>query len=176
MLVKIEWTKYTRTLQNLHAKIKLKQNLFKRKLNMHLKLISKKKFKKIEITYFIFIYLFIYFSKIKTNLELMLEPKLSCDLNCHFCVANSFLNFQDIPTDYWNIFYGFYNFFFIWFFFREHSRFTGQYRKREAISFISLYHFSSLHRYLDVRLAITSDSSLLHIARSWTQTGSASRW
>ena len=61
--------------------------------------------------------------------------------------------------------------FFFWVFFGEHSRFTGQQGKGEAISLTSLYHVHPLHRHLDISRAITADSSLVHIASSCTRTG-----
>ena len=62
-------------------------------------------------------------------------------------------------------------FFSIWVFFQEHSRFPGQQGKKVAISSSPLYHFHSLHRHLDIRLAITAESSPLHIGSSRTRTG-----
>ena len=59
-------------------------------------------------------------------------------------------------------------FFSIWIFFSEHSCFTGQQGKREAISLAPLYHFRPVHRHLDVSPAITAESSPLHIASRWT--------
>ena len=59
-------------------------------------------------------------------------------------------------------------FFSIWIFFHEHSRFTGQQEKREAISLAPYNHFHPLHRHLDISRAITTESSLLHIASSRT--------
>ena len=44
-------------------------------------------------------------------------------------------------------------------FFHEHSRFTGQEVKGEAISLTFLYHFHPLHRHLDISRAITAESS-----------------
>ena len=38
----------------------------------------------------------------------------------------------------------------IWAFFHEHSRFTGQQGKGEAISLTSFYHFLLLYRHLDI--------------------------
>ena len=61
-------------------------------------------------------------------------------------------------------------FFSIWAFFYEHSRFTGQKGKREAISLCPLYHFHPFHRHLDISRAITAGSSPLHIADSPTRT------
>ena len=51
-------------------------------------------------------------------------------------------------------------FFSIWVFFHEHSRFTGQQGKGEAISSSPLYHFHLLHKQLEVSRAITAESSL----------------
>ena len=33
------------------------------------------------------------------------------------------------------------------------------------------YHFHQIHRHLDINWAITAESSSLHIASNWTQTG-----
>ena len=49
---------------------------------------------------------------------------------------------------------------FSWVFFHEHSRFTWQQGKGEAISLKPPYHFHPLHRYLDISQAITTESSL----------------
>ena len=58
----------------------------------------------------------------------------------------------------------------IFFFFHEHSWFTGQQGKGEVISLIPLYYFHLLHRHLDSQ-AITAESSPLHIATSRTRIG-----
>ena len=65
----------------------------------------------------------------------------------------------------------FYLIFLIWVFFHEHSRFTGQLGKEEAISLTPLYHFHSLHGHLDISEAIIAESSTLHIASSRNRTG-----
>ena len=68
--------------------------------------------------------------------------------------------------------YTFRGFFFsTWVLFHEHSRFTGQQRKREAISLSPLYSFDPLHRHLDNSQTITAESSPLHIANSRIRTG-----
>ena len=59
----------------------------------------------------------------------------------------------------------------IWILFHEHSQFTGQQEKGEAISLTSLYHFHPLHRHLDISRAITAGSSPLHLASSRIRTG-----
>ena len=58
----------------------------------------------------------------------------------------------------------------IWVFFHEHSRIIGLQEKGEGISLTPYYHFSSLHRHLDISREIIAESSSLHIAssRSWT--------
>ena len=61
--------------------------------------------------------------------------------------------------------------FFIWIFFHEHSRFTGQQGKGEGIYLTPLYHFHPPHRHLGISRAITADSSPLHIASTQTRTG-----
>ena len=58
-----------------------------------------------------------------------------------------------------------------WVFFLEHSRFTGQQVKKEAISLSPLYHFHPLYRHLDISRAVIAESSPLHIASSRTRTG-----
>ena len=58
-----------------------------------------------------------------------------------------------------------------WVFFHEHSRFTRQQGKREAISLTPLYHFYPLHRNLEISRAIAAESSPLHIASSRIRTG-----
>ena len=45
----------------------------------------------------------------------------------------------------------------IWVFFHEHSRFTGEQGKGEAISLTPLYHFHPLHGHLDVNWGITAN-------------------
>ena len=54
-------------------------------------------------------------------------------------------------------------FFSIWVFFHKHSRFIGHQGKGEAISLTPLCHFHPLHIHLDIRRAITAESSPLHI-------------
>ena len=58
----------------------------------------------------------------------------------------------------------------IWGFFYEHSRFTAQQGKGEAISLTPLYHFHPLHRHLDISWANTGESSPLHVANSRIRT------
>ena len=65
----------------------------------------------------------------------------------------------------------FYYYFFPMSFFQEHSQFTGQQGKGEAISVTHFYHFHSLHRHLDITRAITAESSPRYIACSRTRTG-----
>ena len=62
-------------------------------------------------------------------------------------------------------------FFSIFFFFHDHSQFTGLQGKGEGISLTPHYHFHSLHRHLDISWAITAESSPLHIASSRARTG-----
>ena len=62
-------------------------------------------------------------------------------------------------------------FFSIWIFFNKHSRFTGQQGKEEGIYLTPLYHFHPLHRHLDIRRAITTETSPLRIASSRNRTG-----
>ena len=59
----------------------------------------------------------------------------------------------------------------IWDFSHNHSRITGPQGKGEGISLTPHYHFHPLHRHLDVRRAITAESSPLHIDSSRTRTG-----
>ena len=62
-------------------------------------------------------------------------------------------------------------FFSIGVFFHNYSRITGLQGKGEGISLIPHYHFHQLHRYLDIRRAISAESSPLHIGSSRTRTG-----
>ena len=62
-------------------------------------------------------------------------------------------------------------FFFIWVFFHEHSRFTGQQGKGEGIYLTPLYHFHPLYRRLGISRAITAESSPLRVAGSRTRAG-----
>ena len=64
-------------------------------------------------------------------------------------------------------------FFSIWHFFCEHWWFTGQQGKREAIC-TPLYHFTPLHRHLDISWVITAESSPLCIPSSGTCRGELS--
>ena len=43
------------------------------------------------------------------------------------------------------------------FFFHEHSRFSGQQGKGEGIYLTALYHFHPFHRHLDISRAITAE-------------------
>ena len=61
-------------------------------------------------------------------------------------------------------------FFSIWVLFHGHSRITGLQGKGEGIPLTPHYHFHQLHRHLDISQAITTKSSPLHIASSWTRT------
>ena len=54
-------------------------------------------------------------------------------------------------------------------FLQEHSWFTRQQGKGEAISLTPLYHFHPLHRHLHISGPITVESSPLHIASSRTR-------
>ena len=62
-------------------------------------------------------------------------------------------------------------FFSIWVSFHEHSRFTEQQGKWDAISLTPLYHFQTLQKHLDISRLITAESSPLHIASTRTRTG-----
>ena len=62
-------------------------------------------------------------------------------------------------------------FFFYRVFFHEHSLFTGQQAKKQAISLTSLYHFHPLHRHQGISRVITAESLPLHIGSSRTRTG-----
>ena len=64
-----------------------------------------------------------------------------------------------------------YIYFSTWVFFYEHSWITGLQGKGEGIPLTPHYHFDPLHTHLDISRAITAESSPLHIASSWTQTG-----
>ena len=52
--------------------------------------------------------------------------------------------------------------------FHEHSQFTGQQGKREAVSLTPLDHSHRLHKRFDTSHAITGDISSLRIASSQT--------
>ena len=54
-------------------------------------------------------------------------------------------------------------FFSIWVFFHDHSRITGMKMNGEGISVTPDYHLHSLHWHSDISLAITAESSPLHI-------------
>ena len=56
-----------------------------------------------------------------------------------------------------------FNFFSLWVFFCDHSRFKSQQGKGKAMSLTPLYHFHPLHRYLDIRREITAKISLLRV-------------
>ena len=62
-------------------------------------------------------------------------------------------------------------FFSIWVFFHEHSRVTGLQGMGEDISLTPHCHFHPLCSHLDISRTITTDSSPLHIASSWTRIG-----
>ena len=59
--------------------------------------------------------------------------------------------------------------YFIWVFFHEHSRITGQQGKEEAISLTPPYHFIPLHRHLGISRSITAQSSSLQIVTDRTE-------
>ena len=64
--------------------------------------------------------------------------------------------------------------FFFFFFFLDLgfiSRTLTMQGKGEGIYLTPLYHFHPLHRHLDISWVITTESSPLHIAGSWTRTG-----
>ena len=62
-------------------------------------------------------------------------------------------------------------FFSIRVFFHEHSRFTWQQGKGEAISLTPLYLFHLLNRRVDISRMIAKESSPLHIASTLTRNG-----
>ena len=57
----------------------------------------------------------------------------------------------------------------IWVIFYEHSQFTGQQEKGDAICLTPLCHFHPLHKHLDISQTITAEISPLHIASSQTR-------
>ena len=63
-------------------------------------------------------------------------------------------------------------------FVHEHSRFTRQQGKGEAISLTPLYHFHPLHTHLGISWAITAESSPLHIAscQTWNREPLVYEW
>ena len=67
-------------------------------------------------------------------------------------------------------------FFSIWILIHEHSRFTGQQGKGEAVSLIPLCHFHQLPWHLDITRAITVESSPLHTTRNRNRTGNFLFW
>ena len=69
----------------------------------------------------------------------------------------------------------FLSFFSICVFFHEHSRFTGQQGKDNAISLTFLYQFHAIHRHLDISQEITAESSTLHKASTRPKPGLFSR-
>ena len=64
----------------------------------------------------------------------------------------------------------------MWVFFHKHSQMTGLKGKWEGILLTPHYHFHPLHRHLDISRAITTESSLLRIASSRTQTQVANHY
>ena len=86
-------------------------------------------------------------------------------------VTNPFCNIlvELVPLDKLEHIHPF--FFSILVFLHEHSRFTGQQGKGEAISLSPLYHFHPLHRHLDISRATVAESSPLQIGSSRTRTG-----
>ena len=58
--------------------------------------------------------------------------------------------------------------------FHKHLWFTGQQRKKEAISLTPLFLFHPLQRHLDISRAITAESLPLPIASIWIRTGNLS--
>ena len=68
-------------------------------------------------------------------------------------------------------FFFFFFFFCIWVFCHNHSWITRLQGKGEGISVTPHYHFHPLQRHLDIRRAITAESSPLHIGSSRTRTG-----
>ena len=62
-------------------------------------------------------------------------------------------------------------FFYVWAFFREHSRITRMQGKGEGIPLTSHYHFHLLYRHLDINEAITVESAPLRIADTRTRIG-----
>ena len=55
--------------------------------------------------------------------------------------------------------------------FHDHSRIKGLQGKGEGMSLTPYCHFHPLHRHLDIRQAITAESSPLHIGSGQTRTG-----
>ena len=94
----------------------------------------------------------------ETNHEI---PKWTCFW--YWCWKNLFLNVK-LKLLFFLFFLS------VFFFFHEHSRFTGQQGKGEDIYLTPLYHFYPLHRHLDISRAVTAESSPLHIASSRTRT------
>ena len=124
------------------------------------------------------------FLSIRYHLLLLKSPeyRISKAINCESVFSRQFLKndrksryiwlCKNPPTWLWGTF-----FFFIWVFFHAHSQFTGQQWSvcvcvwGGGINLTPLYHFQPLHRHLDIRRAMTAESSPLHIASSQTRTG-----
>ena len=81
------------------------------------------------------------------------------EINNKYISSEAFQNFSSVYTYI-------YIYIYIWVFFHEHWRFTGQQAKGEGIFLTPHYHFHLLHRHLDIRRAITTESLRLHIASS----------
>ena len=77
---------------------------------------------------------------------------------CHLSLVSSVRNFF------------FFFLFPIWVFFHNHLRITELQGKVEGISLTPHYHFTSLHRHLDISQAIIAVSLSLHMASSRTRT------
>ena len=91
----------------------------------------------------------------------------------HHLKENTLLEILDVNY-FWSSFFFFSFFFYFWVFFHEHSRFTGEQGKEEAISLTPLYHSNPLYRHLVISQKITVESSPLYITSSQTRTGN--RW
>ena len=85
--------------------------------------------------------------------------------------AQPYIKTESLPLadSWWNMQPNLFSSF--WFFFHEHSRFTGQQGKEKDVYLTALHHFHPFHRHVDINQAITARSTPLHIASSQIQTG-----
>lgn len=58
----------------------------------------------------------------------------------------------------------------IWFLFYEYIGVTGQQGKEKAVSLTTLYRIHPLYRHLEIKQALTAESSPLHIVSRRTRT------
>ena len=126
------------------------------------------------------------------NSSQTLSIEFWCSSSPYFCISNfRFELVNDLPYAIWqNLLTSFpftciyfftgiipFRLFFLryffstWVLFHEHSWFTGQQGKGEAVSLTPFYNFHPLQRHLNINRTITAKRPLLHIASSRTKTG-----